>query len=107
MKSLRLQRLPPNVLIRATIAAAADEHRGKRSKAEAGYENPARNPNCHCGPSGRPGRCAHFRRPRACTEVAGDIAPTGWCYYWERITGEHDVKPGARKGETDAADAPA
>jgi hypothetical protein len=90
---------PPNVLLRATIAGAMDEHRGKRSKAEAGYENPARNPNRHCGPSGRPGRCAHFIRPSSCTEVAGTIAPTGWCYYWKRMTGEDDVNPRERKEE--------
>jgi hypothetical protein len=87
----------PNVALRATISAAADEHRGKRSKAEAGYENPARYPLRHCGPSGRPGRCAYFLRPRACTEVAGDIAPTGWCYYWKQMTGGDDVKPGEKK----------
>jgi hypothetical protein len=98
MKSPR-PRPPPNVALRATIAAAADEHRGKRSKAEAGYENPARNPNRHCGPSGRPGICAHYRRPRQCTEVAGDIAPTGWCWFWKQKTGEDDVNPRDRKQE--------
>jgi len=92
-------RPPPNVLIRATITGAMDEHRGKRSKQEAGYENPARNPNKHCGPTGRPGLCGHYRRPRTCTEVAGDIAPTGWCYYWKQKTGEDDVNPRDRKAE--------
>lgn len=95
MKHPRL--VPPNAAMRATITAALTEHRGKRSKAEAGYENPARNPNKHCGPSGRPGRCAHFRRPNSCTEVAGDIAATGWCYYWRRMTGEDDVARSERK----------
>ena len=99
MKSPR-SRPPRNVALRATISHAMDEHRGKRSKAEAGYENPARNPNRHCGPSGRPGICGHYIIPRACTEVAGDIAPTAWCFYWKRKTGEDDVNPRDRKSET-------
>jgi hypothetical protein len=47
-----------------------------RTKTEADYQD---------NPNGREqcSRCSMFRPPHRCTLVKGDIAPMGWCKYWE------------------------
>lgn len=61
----------------------ADQPKGTKEEAKYGADRgtSAR----HCGPvrQWRSGECKHFRRPAACTEVAGVIKARGLCDWWK------------------------
>lgn len=72
-------------LVHAVRAAMGKSDDGKKSKAEAGYENLG-HAKSHCGPvQGWPvsGICEHYEKPNGCHLVRGFIHAKGWCKLWE------------------------
>jgi hypothetical protein len=60
----------------AGLAAAASHAQSKTSKTDARYQAGPRN-GMSCA------QCSLFRPPRACAVVIGDIAPEGWCRFFD------------------------
>jgi hypothetical protein len=59
---------------------------GKETKEAAQYEDPSEKSGEHCRD------CTMFVVPRACTKVSGNIAPGGWCKYYESKESEAQEK---------------
>jgi hypothetical protein len=48
----------------------------KDTKAQAEYEDPAKNPTKHCS------LCQYFRTNYTCAKVQGGISPKAWCHHY-------------------------
>jgi hypothetical protein len=75
-RASRRQFLQGAVTVAAGGVAARAEAQTKSSQQEAAYQpTPKNGMSCRI--------CTLFRPPRSCQVVAGDIAPTGWCKFFD------------------------
>jgi hypothetical protein len=64
------------LMLRMRASAHAEQQAEKLSKPEAEYQDaPKHDQQCS--------ECTKFQPPKACSVVAGDISPRGWCKLYE------------------------
>jgi hypothetical protein len=64
----------------AVVTAQSAMAQSKVSKSAVSYQDsPKGNQRCD--------NCSLFQAPGACKNVAGDVAPQGWCKIWQKKSG--------------------